>query len=56
VQVDDLEAFARVQARLRVQALEWVLFKLNSGQEYENAHGERVNQGISEMVHRGQYQ
>jgi benzoate/toluate 1,2-dioxygenase subunit alpha len=55
VQVDDLEAFARVQTGLRVQALEWVLFKLKSGQEYENEHGERVNEGISEMLHRGQY-
>jgi benzoate/toluate 1,2-dioxygenase subunit alpha len=55
VQVDDLEAFARVQIGLRVQALQWELFKLGSGQEHVNEHGERVNEGISEMLHRGRW-
>jgi benzoate/toluate 1,2-dioxygenase alpha subunit len=55
LQVDDLEAFAHCQAGLKVEALEWVLFKLNSQQEYVNELGERVNHGISEMLQREYY-
>ena len=54
VQVDDLEAFARVQAGLQTEAVEWLLFKLR-GDEYVNDQGELANTGISEMIQRGYY-
>ncbi len=54
VQVDDLEAFARVQAGLQTEAVEWLLFKLR-GDEDVNDQGELTNVGISEMIQRGFY-
>lgn len=55
LQVDDLEAFAHCHAGLRTKALEWIIFPLTSGEEYENEHGELVNEGVSEMIQRGHY-
>ncbi|HLY66589.1 MAG TPA: SRPBCC family protein, partial [Chloroflexota bacterium] len=54
VQVDDLETFGRIQAGLRSQGIEWLLFKLR-GQECLNDEGELVHHGISEMIQRGQW-
>jgi len=56
VQVDDLEAFARVQEGLKAEAVEWVLIKLKGKDEHVNEYGERECRGASEMMMRGQYQ
>jgi benzoate/toluate 1,2-dioxygenase subunit alpha len=55
VQVDDLEAFARVQKGLAVEAVEWVLFKMHGIDEHMNAHGELECRHMSEMIPRGYY-
>ena len=56
VQVDDLEAFARVQEGLKAEAVEWVLMKLKGKDEHVNEFGEMECRGASEMMMRGQYQ
>jgi len=55
VQVDDLEAFARVQKGLAVEAAEWVLFKMRGVDEHVNEHGELECRFLSEMIPRGYY-
>lgn len=55
VQVDDLEAFARVQKGLAVEAAEWVLFKMRGLNEHVNEHGELECEFLSEMIPRGYY-
>jgi len=55
VQVDDLEAFARVQKGLAVEAVEWVLFKMHGIDEHVNEYGELECRNLSEMIPRGYY-
>lgn len=55
VQVDDLEAFSRVQKGLAVEAAEWVLFKMRGIDEHVNEHGELECHFLSEMIPRGYY-
>ena len=55
VQVDDLEAFSRVQKGLAVEAAEWVLFKMRGIDEHVNEDGELECRFLSEMIPRGYY-
>ncbi|MPZ15563.1 MAG: Rieske 2Fe-2S domain-containing protein [Chloroflexi bacterium] len=55
VQVDDLEAFSRVQRGLAVEAAEWVLFKMRGVDEHVNEYGELECRFLSEMIPRGYY-
>src|SRR5581483_10144459 len=54
VQVDDLEAFTRVQEGLKTEAFDWLLFKMG-GEETDNEYGERETKVLSEMIPRGFY-
>jgi phenylpropionate dioxygenase-like ring-hydroxylating dioxygenase large terminal subunit len=55
VQVDDLEAFNRVQRGLAVEAADWVLFKMHGIDEHLNEDGELECRNLSEMIPRGYY-
>jgi benzoate/toluate 1,2-dioxygenase subunit alpha len=55
IQIDDLEAFNRVQRGLAVEAAEWVLFKMKGLDEHVNEDGELECSYLSEMIPRGYY-
>jgi phenylpropionate dioxygenase-like ring-hydroxylating dioxygenase large terminal subunit len=55
VQIDDMKAFDCLQQGLRVEALEWILFRLRGQQEHLNADGEWECFGPSESIQRGQH-